>query len=101
MIFANDPDANNQNLTIINEGVVQVDGTIGDVQLAGGTVSGTGNVGSITSTTGGSVNPGDNYPTPGTGTLHSTSTTLTGNNFFLVNLNGGEHADQRPAPVDR
>jgi autotransporter-associated beta strand protein len=87
LIFPDDPDANTQLRTVINAGTVQVDGTIGNVRLAGGTLSGTGNVTNITSTTGGTVNPGDNFPTDQTGTLDATGATLNSTNTFFVNLN--------------
>ena len=64
LVFPVDPDPNTQSLTVIADGSVQVDGTIGNVQLAGGFLSGTGTVQAVTSTTGGGINPGDNHPTP-------------------------------------
>ena len=88
IVFPLDPDLNTQLLTVIEEGNVQVDGTIGNVQLSGGTLSGTGAVQAISSTTGGRVNPGDNYPTPATGTLNAASAVLNNTNIIAVNLNG-------------
>jgi hypothetical protein len=67
---------------------VQVDGAIGNVQLAGGTLSGTGNVAAVSSTTGGGINPGDNFPTAATGTLNAASAVLNNSNAFIVNLDG-------------
>jgi autotransporter-associated beta strand protein len=68
--------------TTIKAGDVQVDGKIGDVVLAGGTVSGTGTtathgtVGSIlgtgTGTPSGTISPGDNGPANPIGTLTTT-----------------------------
>ena len=88
LIFPDDPDANTQSLTKIQDGSVQVDGSIGNVQLSGGVVSGTGSVAAITSTTGGGINPGDNFPTGSTGTLQAASAGLNTTNLFIVNLNG-------------
>lgn len=55
--------------TLNTAGMLQVDGTIGDVTLNGGNLSGNGTVNNIiTAATASLVNPGDN---PGVGTLHS------------------------------
>ena len=62
IVFPLDPDPNTQLLTVIEEATLQVDGTIGNVRYSGGTLSGNGTVQAISSTTGGRVNPGDNYP---------------------------------------
>ena len=43
---------NNQARTVVNAGTVEVDGSLGAVRLAGGTIGGTGTVGAITSNTG-------------------------------------------------
>jgi autotransporter-associated beta strand protein len=60
--------------TTITGGNVQVDGSLGVVELAGGAISGTGNVGQIvdSGSVGGIVNPGDN----GDSTLAGTGLTF-------------------------
>ena len=91
LVFPVDPDPNSQLLTVIADGSVQVDGTLGDVQLAGGFLSGTGTVQAITSATGGGINPGDNHPAPGIGTLDGASAVLNGTSVFAVNLDGASN----------
>jgi large repetitive protein len=89
VIFPNGTPPNTQLRTVINSGTVQVDGLINDVRLAGGTISGTGNVASITSNnpaTGSRVSPGVSFPTDQIGTLNSTGTVLNATNTFFVNL---------------
>jgi large repetitive protein len=74
-------------LTSVTGGTLEVDGTIANVSLDGGTVSGIGTVGTIASTTGGGVSPGGNP-----GTLTSTGTvTWNAQTVFSVSLfdNGG------------
>src|SRR5690606_26241561 len=61
-----DADFLHTGVTTITAGDVQVDGSLGAVVLAGGTLSGIGQVGTVTGTAaGGTVSPGDNgEPTP-------------------------------------
>jgi autotransporter-associated beta strand protein len=79
-------------LTDAAGGSVQVDGTLGNVLLDGGGVSGLGTVGVVTdgaSGTGGNVNPGDNYPAQGSayGTFTNTGgITLSPSDTYLENL---------------
>ena len=82
---------NNQARTIVDDGTVQVGGTLGAVRLSGGTIGGTGTVGDITSDlgapgAGGAVSPGTTFPAPIIGTLTAASTTLNSSNTFFVNL---------------
>ncbi|HXG08193.1 MAG TPA: Ig-like domain repeat protein [Gemmataceae bacterium] len=80
-------------VTTINAGVLQVDGSIGNVELNGGTLGGGGTVGTITSRTpGGVVNPG---PTPTI--LRSGNVVWNGATTFFVDLGGstpGTNQDQ-------
>ena len=70
LIFAAGSPANNQASTVVSDGTVQVDGIIGNVLLDSGILSGTGTVGTITSTSnGGTVEPGDTVPTSAIGRL--------------------------------
>jgi len=82
---------NNQARTVVNAGTVEVDGSLGAVRLAGGTIGGTGVVGAITANpgapgTGGSVSPGITFPATQIGTLSASSAALNGSNVFFVNL---------------
>jgi autotransporter-associated beta strand protein len=73
--------------TQIFQGDVQVDGSVGGVQLAGGTLSGHGTVGAVNSPASpavGTVAPGDN---PGTGVLHVGNTVWGAGTTFSVELN--------------
>jgi autotransporter-associated beta strand protein len=72
----------------INAGNVQVDGTIGNVVLGGGTVSGTGTVGTITgpATVAGTVSPGDSVSANPIGTLTSSADTWGTGTSFAVDL---------------
>lgn len=74
--------------TRINAGDVQVDGTIGAVQLTGGTLSGIGAVGTLTgaSPAVGTVNPGDNGTASPTGILTVGNTTWGAETTFFVDL---------------
>ncbi|MBI3409393.1 MAG: Ig-like domain repeat protein [Planctomycetes bacterium] len=72
--------------TTINAGDVQVDGVINNVSLNGGSVSGTGVVGTITTLTSGKVSPGDNGSATPTGSLTSGSAVWNANTTFFVNL---------------
>lgn len=78
--------------TNIQVGTVQVDGTIGNVVLNGGTLSGgSGTVGTVTSSTGGAVFPADassNPAIPNGGTLNSGAVNLNSASTFLVDVNG-------------
>ncbi|MCS7270588.1 MAG: Ig-like domain repeat protein, partial [Gemmataceae bacterium] len=89
LIFPNGTPPNTQALTRIVNGTVQVNGTIGDVRLAGGTLSGTGTVGLITSDTpapGSTVSPGNTFPTEQIGTLTSSGAILHSSNTLFVHL---------------
>ncbi len=90
------------NGTTINAGEVQVDGTIGNVTLNGGTasLSGLGTIGNVTSTLG-TVNPGDNGPPAVTGTLTSAAAAATNVTFnsattFFVDLNSPDSSPGVP-----
>jgi autotransporter-associated beta strand protein len=73
--------------TIISAGSVQADAVIGNVLLSGGTISGKGTVGTITQGSGsGGINPGDNYPVGGIGTLTSGAVTLNSADQVFVDL---------------
>jgi len=76
--------------TFINNGDVQVDGSIANVQLNGGSVSGKGTVGTITgngSPAIGTIDPGDNGTATPYGTLTSNGTNLWANTTtFFVDL---------------
>jgi autotransporter-associated beta strand protein len=75
--------------TVVEQGVLEVDGTVGNVVLAGGTAGatlwGTGTVGAITSGAGtNTINPGTNVTT---GILTSGPATWSATTFFQVLLN--------------
>ncbi len=78
--------------TIISNGNVQVDATgMGTIFLGGGTVGGNGSVANIvnetTAASGGTIDPGDNYPTESYGLLTSTgNVTLNTNDTVYVDL---------------
>ncbi|MBI2808901.1 MAG: Ig-like domain repeat protein [Planctomycetes bacterium] len=74
--------------TIVNTGVVQVDGVIANVRLTGGTLAGTGVVGAITgnSPAEGTINPGDNDVAPFVGTLTSGDATWGPDTTFFIHL---------------
>src|SRR5439155_737496 len=79
--------------TTVNAGYLQVDGTVGNVSLNGGTLGGIGTVGVVTSTaTGGTINPG--AASPGPGILHSSDVTLNSASTFFVDLFGGTVGSQ-------
>ncbi len=87
LIFPTGTPANNQAQTVASEGTVQVDGIIGNVVLDGGTISGTGTVGTIFSTiNGGTVEPGDTVPASALGTLTAAGGTLSPSDVLFVNL---------------
>jgi autotransporter-associated beta strand protein len=91
LIFPATAPADTQTDTIISAGDVQVDGTIAKVQLNGGSVSGKGKVGAITCnnpTTGsaGTIDPGDNFPAEGTGSLSSSVVSLNAATQVFVDL---------------
>jgi autotransporter-associated beta strand protein len=76
--------------TTVNQGTLRADGpdpgnTLGNVVLNGGTIGGTGTVGTITSTMvgKGTINPGDTY-----GTLNSLDVTLNNTDQVFVDLAG-------------
>lgn len=90
--------------TTIGQGTLLADGptsanTVGSVALAGGTLGGTGKVGSITTTTGGTVRPGSNSKPFGTLTSASSVSWNPTDTFSfslgsagqasLLNINGG------------
>ncbi len=75
--------------TVIEQGALRVDGTIGNVVLAGGQLWGSGTVGAMTSGAGASlVAPGANTPASPTGILTSGPVTWSSSTLFFVNLNG-------------
>ncbi len=89
VIFPAGSPPNTQLLTRIFDGTVQVNGTIGNVRLSGGTISGTGTVGTIVSDVpapGSTVSPGATFPTEQIGTLTSSGATLHSSNIFFVHL---------------
>src|SRR5262249_12496197 len=79
-------------LTTINQGDVQVDGQVGNVALAGGSLSGKGTVGTVDgqppvgSPAVGTINPGDNGTTNTIGVLHTQPVTLGAGSTLLVDL---------------
>jgi autotransporter-associated beta strand protein len=77
-------------LTTVAQGDLQVDGTIGNVALGGGSLSGKGTVGAITMApaASGIVSPGDNGTPSPTGILTSGAVTWNSATTFAVNLNG-------------
>lgn len=75
--------------TVDDQGTLQVDSASGpgSVQLDGGTLLGTGTVGTVTTTAaGGTLSPGD--PPAGTGTLTAGSVTLNSSSTFAATLDG-------------
>ncbi len=83
--------------TTVLAGDVQVDGSVANVKLAGGTLSGVGHVGTVTGTTGGavgSVSPGDNGTPNPIGILTSAGQLWGPSTHFVVNL---DDADTNPA----
>jgi autotransporter-associated beta strand protein len=74
--------------TTIDQGDVQVDGTVGSVVLAGGTLSGNGTVGTVggPANVSGTVSPGDNGSANPIGTLHTQTVTLGSGSTLFVNL---------------
>ena len=82
---------NNQGRTVIKAGTVEVDGSVGAVQLAGGALGGTGTVGAIGSNpgtpgNGGTVSPGITFPASAIGTLTGSSAILNSSNVVAVDL---------------
>jgi autotransporter-associated beta strand protein len=74
--------------TTVVAGDLQVDGSVGDVSLQGGTLSGVGTVGPVTSTaTGGTVAPGDNGTATTTGILTSGNIAWNPATNFRVQVN--------------
>jgi len=70
-------------VTEAHAGILQVDGTIGAVELNGGTLGGTGTTGTVTALpAGGKVNPGDSP-----GILHAGATVWNSATTFFVELN--------------
>lgn len=76
--------------TTIHTGNVEVNGTIANAVLTGGTLSGVGTVGTIAGSSGaavGTVDPGKNGPaTAVIGTLTAQTTTFDSNTTFFVNI---------------
>jgi autotransporter-associated beta strand protein len=80
-----------QTLTTLVGGNTQVDGTLGNVTLDGGTLSGqdngSGNVANLSSQGKSVIDPGDNYPAEGIGELTAAgNVTLTASDTFFVEL---------------
>jgi autotransporter-associated beta strand protein len=75
-------------VTTAKKGDLEVDGTIGNVALAGGTLSGTGTVGTVggQAPVAGTLDPGDNGAAPPIGILHSQTVTLGSGTTFFVDL---------------
>lgn len=70
-------------ITEVHAGILQVDGTILNVELSGGTLGGNGTTGTVNSlAAGGTVNPGDSP-----GILHTGTVTWNANTTFFVELN--------------
>jgi len=100
-------DANNvayTGLTTINAGEVEVDGSIGNVALAGGSVAGNGHVGTVDdgppagTPAVGFINPGDNgtvLPNGPGGILNTKTVTLGAASTYFVDLN---NASNGPGP---
>jgi autotransporter-associated beta strand protein len=63
-------------ITSVFDGVLQVDGSLGRVSLANGSLGGSGTVGAVSATTFGTVNPGSATAAPFTGTLRTGPVTL-------------------------
>ena len=81
--------------TIINAGTVEVESTLGNVKLAGGTLSGTGTVGSISTTSNAAIlHPGNSLPTDSVGTLNTADVTLNPADQVFISL-----GDSAPATV--
>src|SRR5262249_24527412 len=83
-------------LTTINAGILQVNGTVGNVRLNGGTLGGVGSVGPLTvdPTNGGTVSPAG-PPRALVGTLTDSGTvTFNDKTTFFVNLNSASSYDQ-------
>jgi autotransporter-associated beta strand protein len=89
-------------LTTVNSGDLEVDGTVGNVALAGGSLSGVGTVGTIDgqppvgAPAVGTIDPGDNQGAPAIGILHSQTVTLGTNATVHVDF---RHSGGGTAPI--
>src|SRR5207237_4482087 len=87
LVFPAGTPANTQDRTAVSAGTVEVDGSVGPVVLDGGTLSGTGTVGAVTSSAnGGTVSPGVTLPAAAVGTLNTGAVTLNQNDAFFAQL---------------
>ncbi len=95
LIFPSGTPANNQSRTVVHKGTLEVNGTVGPVQLDGGTLQGTGTVGTLTLTSaGGVVRPGNTTAGGTIGTLNAAATTFNSATTLYVNLDSTSSHDR-------